>query len=304
MKSLRCIILSFLLCSSIHAQFISAKVIDSSNNNPLAFATIIYAYKSSVTYSDEDGFFYLPKDSLYGKDSIIVQYLGYYDLIAPAINIRNSAVFKMQQRSDTLAPVVVSNCKKTKDYTINKQKNKIHHFRGPGPETKFVIIAKYNNRITKSGYVNKISIYIDKTSSQFKVPLRFRWYEWDDATQRPGKELTDKSLIVYPYTDGWNDFNITTKSIRCKAEYIVFGLEFIYPSEFIIQYANLKTVDEKIQWLRNLQNRWSLDLFRTKERTERSFYIINNATLKDYPLYNSKYYEQPAVIFTIKACEE
>lgn len=208
MKKLALCILSTFFLINLKAQSVTAKVVDSATLTPLTFASIIFNNKTDVVYSDENGIFSLNKDSLQKGDRLYIQYLGYSDLMLPAEDLKNNTMLEMQSNQENLAPVVVSGCKKFRTYVINKRGGRIHHYIGPGPETKFVIIAKYNNRTGRGGYVNKVSVYIDEISSKIKIPIRFHWYEWDDETETPGEELTDKNIIVYPYKDGWNDFDI------------------------------------------------------------------------------------------------
>src|SRR5262249_9203306 len=135
-----------------------------------------------------------------------------------------------------------------------------------------------------------------------KVPVRLRWYDWDSAGNKPGRELTDTNILVYPYKDGWNEFILPSHVIFCTQSQIVFGLEFIYAAEYQQLYKKLKTDKEKIRWLSDMQNRWSLGMQLTDDFTERSFYIINNQPLNEYSIEALKAYTRPAIRFSFTGC--
>ncbi len=136
------------------------------------------------------------------------------------------------------------------------------------------------------------------------MPVRFRWYEWDTGNNRPGRELTDTNILVYPYKNGWNEFKIPANTLFCSSGGIVFGLEFIYPAEYEQHYKTIKSTDEKIKWLNDMQNRWSLGMQIIRDAAQRSFYIINNKPLNEYTGRAFEEYIRPAVKFTFTACKK
>lgn len=300
--------LLFLLCiATVHfanSQTVAGKVVDSATNKPLAYATVSYGFGHNITYTDANGFFYLQQDSLTAHDSIIIQFLGYKKYSFAAQSLKNGDVFELSVEMKMLNPVTVYACRKTRNYEINKKTGRIKHYIGPGPETKFVVLAKYNNTSGRDAYINKVKIFIDQTSPEFKVPIRFRWYEWDVNGRKPGHELTDTNILVYPYQDGWNEFTLPSYTIFAAKDYIVFGLEFIYPSEYQQEFAKLKTGDEKIKWLTNIQHRWSLGMQYSDEETDAGFYSINNGPFSSYSQRNERYYMRPAIILTVTACAD
>ncbi len=291
-------------CHFANAQVLTGKVTDSASGKPLAYAIITYSSQQKITYTDANGFFYLQKDSLLHGDSIFIQFLGYQRISLSAGKFKAGQHFNMVQEMKMLNPVIIYACKKTKDYLINKRVGRIKHYIGPGPETKFIVLAKYNNISGMDGYINTIKIYVDQTSSEIKVPIRFRWYEWDVENKKPGHELTDTNLLVYPYQDGWNEFVLPAYTIFAPKDYIVFGLEFIYPMESQQEFELLKTEGEKLKWLTNMQHRWSLGMQYSDEQTDAGFYSINNGPFNNYNQRNERYYIRPAITFTVTACAE
>jgi hypothetical protein len=287
-----------------HGQIITARVVDSLNNKPLTYAIILFHYEQRVTYTDLNGYFSLQKDSLMKNDSITIQFLGYNKITIGVSELQDGKIFTLSPEMRSLTPVIVSNCRKTEDFLLNKKKQQIRQYIGPGPATKLVIMARYNNISGRKGFIKRISILIDEKLPNMQIPIRLRWYEWDFDNNKPGKELTDTNLVVYPYREGWNDFDIPTKSLACAKDYLVFGLEFIYTPEYEKQYDSLKTDKEKLRWLNDMQNRWSLALQYVRDENESGFYMVNNGEITRYDKKFDRYFVRPAMRFVITVCAD
>ncbi len=293
-----CMVFSY----TMHAQVVVGTVVDSTNGKPLSYAGIIYARGAAVTYSDAEGVFYISKDSLFANDSLLIEYLGFNDLHVATSKVKTGTVFKMTPRMALLTPVVVSNCANMENVQVNKVRGRIQHYLGPGPETKFVLISRIDNKEKKSGYITQLSIYTESSVSEIRMPIRIRWYEWNEASGAPGKELTSTEILVTPYQVGWNRFDIPEGVIYCAETHCVLGLEFIYPASYVNSYQQIKTDKQKVQWLANMKNRWSLGTILSKNYSERSFYIINNLPMQPYVKKTEKFYVKPAVTVTVKTC--
>ncbi len=294
-----------LLCFQVaKSQTITARVIDALNNKPLSYAIVLYHNHQRIIYTDINGYFSIAADSLTKDDTVTIQFVGFKTAFLRANNFKQGTIFRMVPDIQSLQPVIVSNCRKTEVFLLNKKIGRIKQYIGPGPETKLVIISRYNNNSGRTGWIKKLSVLIDEKSPGLKTPIRLRWYEWDIVNKRPGKELTDTNLVVYPYKKGWNDFDISERTINCAKDWFVFGLEFIYPPEYKQHFDNLKTDTEKIKWLNDMKNRWSLAMQYVKNENESGFYIINNAKVMRYDKKYDRYFVRPAIKFSIEVCAD
>jgi CarboxypepD_reg-like domain len=294
-----------LLCSFFaKSQPVSIRVVDSVNNKPLTYAIIIYDNKQRVTYTDINGYFSLTAAELKNNDSIIVQYLGYIKQIIAGAGLYSGRIIKMAREDQSLQPVFVSNCPRFEQFIINRKKGNIKQYVGPGPETRLVIMARYYNTTGRNAYLKKISLLLDEKSPNLQIPVRLRWYEWDVDAKMPGRELTDTSIIVYPYKAGWNEFEVPDKTIEFPKDWVVFGFEFIYPPEYAEQFKTLQTGDEKIKWLNDMDHRWSVSMQYVDNEDEGAFYILNNADIAQYSKKFDRYFMRPAARFTILFCKE
>jgi len=297
-------VLLLLFFHAVNGQNISARVIDATNNKSLSYAIILFHHQQRITYTNSDGYFSLPKDSLPTNDTIIIQYIGYQQTAVTFNDLQNGAVYKLNPETLSLQPITVSSCRNTEEHVLNKTVGRIRQYIGPGPETRLIIMARYNNVTGVRGYISKISILIDEVASNLQVPVRLHWYKWDVDTHMPGEELTDTSILVYPYQKGWNDFDIPAYVVAAPKDWIVFGLEFIYTPAYIQHYDSLKTSQEKLKWLSDMQNRWSLSMQYVKDADESGFYIVNNGEVTPYAKKNDRFFIRPAVKFNIKICRD
>ena len=293
-----------LLCFHVAgAQTITPRVVDSVNSKPLAYAIVIYNHNRQVTYTDGNGYFSLELDSIKTDDVVKVQFLGYKQAQLHPSVLRAGLIIKMQREEQSLQPVIVSNCLRTEEFTLNRKVKKVKQYIGPGPETRLVIMSRYYNISGRNSFVKRVSILLDERSPNMQIPIRLRWYEWDNDAHQPGKELTDTSIVVYPYKEGWNEFDVPANTIECPSDWIVFGIEFIYPPEYKKQFDKLGNSDEKLKWLNDMGHRWSLGMQYVGTEDEGSFYIVNNDTMQQYSKKYERYFMRPAVKFTITYCK-
>lgn len=286
------------------SQTITGKVVDSTTNRQLSFAIILMHNKQHVIYTDVSGNFSIAKDSLLAGDTLLIQFLGYRKLSIPATQLYPGIIIRLVPEPVELNPIIVSNCRKTSESILNKKVKRIRKYVGPGPETRLVILSRYNNVSGKNSYLKKISVLMDEKSPNLQIPVRLRWYEWDLEHNMPGKELTDTNIVVYPYKQGWNDFEVPPHTINCPKSWIVFGLEFMYPADYVTEYKALPTTDQKIRWLANSQNRWSLAMQYVEDEHESGFFVINNGPVQQFAKKYDRYYIRPAIKFTIVHCKE
>lgn len=295
-------VLFLLLCISASSQVIHCTVTDSAGQ-PLIYATVIFKTQRTVLYTNDEGKFSFSKDSVPAGDSISIGYVGFKIYTASVKNIPDNFIITMQPSSKELQPVIVSNCKKFKNTTVNRE-GRITTFTGPGPEMRMIIISHFTNSDDIHGYVKSISIYAGAFNENIKAPVRLHWYKWNSALQQPGEEITDRNLIIYPYHRGWNDFDLPENLFYYSRDGIVLGLEFIYPVDFVHEYKGLTSTQEKINWLQDMQHRWSLGMKTVTEIGSNSFYIINNEKMVPYKQTGEGRYLQPAIRFNVLVCKK
>ena len=300
-----CLLLILMLITfKCFSQNIRGNVVDSATGRPLPYAAILYNNNKNFLYTDSAGSFVLNADSLKKTDTLFIEFLGYKPLYVSASSLHANEVIKMVQQASELNPVIVSNCRRMKTYTLNNRTRGIRNYLGPGPETKIIIVGHYLNKKQKAGYIKKISFYDETYSGKVVVPVRLRWYDWNEVTQSPGKELTSTNIIIYPYKKGWNDFTMPANTAYFPVSGIVFGFEFIYPVEFVEQYRMIASTSEKLSWLSNMTHRWSLGMQTSRDEEQNGFFSINNHAFERYNERSDRFYMKPAIKFEISHCEQ
>lgn len=301
----KCLLLLFLLLAlKSFSQNVHVTVIDSATGRPLPYAAILYNNNKSFLYTDSAGAFTLNIDSLKKTDTLYIEFLGYKPVFVAANSLQEQTVIKMVQQPTELNPVVVSNCRRIQNYVLNRRVGAIKNYIGPGPETKIIIVGHYLNKKQKAGYIQSISFYDETYSGKVIVPVRLRWYEWNEVTQKPGKELTSTNIIIYPYKKGWNEFTMPEKTAYYPLNGIVFGFEFIYPVEYVYQYRMIGSPEQKLSWLSDMSHRWSLGMQTSRDEEQNGFYSINNNAFESYSERSNRFYMKPAIKFVVAHCEQ
>lgn len=294
----------FLLLSFYgYAQQIKGSVTDKQDGRPLPYALLQFSHQRLI-YTDSLGHFTFKRDSTNVHDTLQVDFIGYRSVSVPVAALTNNIVISLEPAVESLEAVTVFTCNKTKDFFINRRVGRIKEYVGPGPETQLIILARYNNNSGRNGWVTSLGLLLNETNTNLNIPIRLRWYEWDNNRQMPGRELTDTNFIIHPFKNGWNTFSIPEKTIFFPKDWIVFGLEFIYPPEYKALLDAQSTKGAKLQWLNDIKNRWSLSMQFVRNKNEAGFFIVNNGGISSYSKRNERFFIRPAVRFSIEICSD
>ena len=111
-----------LLGTLAKSQTITAKIIDSVSLRPLSYAIVIYHNNEKVIYSDISGHFTLALDSLTTNDNLEIQFLGFRKYHISKSSLYDGIVIKMSPEMQELNPVIVTNCRRFEEFTLNKNR--------------------------------------------------------------------------------------------------------------------------------------------------------------------------------------
>ena len=169
---------------------------------------------------------------------------------------------------------------------------------------RIIIITRFTNDENLTGFIKEIEFYSGSFTEKAQVPVRIHWYKWDTTRSIPGEEITNTNIIVYPNHKGWNKFSVPAKTIFYPDEGVVLGLEFIYPVEYKKQYASFVDDKQKIDWLNDMNHRWSLGMQTTARGENGAFFIMNNEAVAAYSKKNDYRYLKPAMRIAIETCKQ
>jgi hypothetical protein len=286
------------------SQQITCKVADASTGAPLPYATIIFKKANQILYADSSGEFSFLKDAALSKDSIIAEYLSYASLTLPANSIADGFIINLQPQLNLLQNVTVTACNSWETITVNKIRGKAKDYIGPGPEIRIIIITRFTNAENLTGFINEIECYSGNFTEKAQVPLRIHWYKWNNTMNMPGEEISNTNIIVHPYQTGWNKFSVPPKTIYYSNDGVVLGLEFIYPVEYKKQYASFTNDKQKLDWLNDMNHRWSLGMQTTSNPNDGVFFIMNNEPVAAYNKKSDDRYLKPAMRIAIETCKQ
>lgn len=191
LASIFCFISFTLLFSQ---ESISAKLIDSTTQKPIPFATISYAKKSGVI-SNSDGNFQIHfKTKLSKFDSVFISCLGYKTKKFPALNFTNQ-VISLSQKSIELDEVLVSNKNYSVDNIIKKTyENLGNNYDFEYNRSRLFYRESYFNRVTKNSIKVKESTIPEFNQKFIDSIMSIMPKESDDYTEI----LADLYTKTYP----------------------------------------------------------------------------------------------------------
>jgi len=185
---------------NINSQTIKGIVKDSTTQKSIAYSSIALL-NNKGTYSDEFGNFELDiKNSIY--DTLKISTVGYKAKYIPLLKFKNKDIvnltFLLEPRIEELDEVVISNKKiKYNDkVTLGEKKDgNIGKSSLIGYETCIYI----ENPRKTTGKVKKVYVNLKKDkSASYVATFNIKFYEYNETTQKPDKELYNKNIFVYP----------------------------------------------------------------------------------------------------------
>lgn len=192
--------LSFLLFNNSFAQN-TYVILDSATNEAIPFASISCKETGFFTLSDEKGEWTMP-DSITCK-AFLISCSGYkpVELFFPVKTVK-------------LSPLVIQ----LQDVEIGGEREnvavdniqKLNCSYGFSPEKFSTTYGAYlGNPVKKRGWVRELSFHVSSIHKpDLDVPVRIRFFEWNEKTQMPGEEISTSNLILKPSKKGWNKINL------------------------------------------------------------------------------------------------
>lgn len=146
----------FLLTSSLYAQTLSSKILDSITQKPIPYVTVLLNNKGVIT-NEEGQFTFLLDESIKATDSLLISCIGYESLGKPINEFKENAIY-LSPKAIELKEVIVSN----KNYTPTEiitlvQENLEKNYRLGFTKKRLFLRESYQNTILKTNYTIKES---------------------------------------------------------------------------------------------------------------------------------------------------
>ncbi len=212
-------LLLFLLQSALFAQN-TKLILDRVSKQPIPYATVTCTETGFATMANQKGEWIFP-DSIHCK-TVTVSCAGYEKLV----------VASTEQRI-ILSPLIVHLQEvqiggKEEELLIDNIE-KLNCSYGFIPEKISVTYASYiANPAGTSGWIKELSFHVSSFHRpDLDVPVRIRFFEWNEQQQMPGKEISAQNFIYYPQKKGWNKIDMRNLQQEIPADGVVVAFELI-----------------------------------------------------------------------------
>ena len=237
---------------------------DSKSNLPIHYV-LIEVYESnniSYHYSDLEGSFTFPKDTIIDINKVRFSCLGYESKELLLDEIKNKIY--LTPKITLLNEVVVSNATKS----LGNHSNNVRLTYGTG--THFEMSFFINNTLEKEASIKNFQFYISKLSNKLTYVMRFKLYKKDFNSIYPGEliDIKNNFFEINKKKTGLFTINITDYSMVLTKEGAVISVE-------IVEIKNKKGEIIAIEEQPNIKYNDRLFLYFTYG--------------KDDPLYEKKY---------------
>ena len=243
---------------------ISSKLIDSTTQKPIPYATISFNKKSGVISNTNGEFQIYLKSNPNAKDSLFISCLGYKTKSVSALNF-NKSLITLSQKSIELEEVLISNKNYTVEEIIEKAyENTAHNYAFNFNKSKLFFRESYFNRVTKNNIKVKESSIPELNQKFIDSIMMIMPKEADDYTEILG-ELYTKS-----------DLEETQKLDIIKASHL-------YDKKKEVSFEGLETRFNTIfkkHIKRDSYFKIKSGIFGTKEEIDSSFFDGTNAKAK------------------------
>lgn len=254
-----CIIIFLLYNTCLNSQIISGIIKDSTNNNPIEFATISFLKGKEFYSTDEFGKYHININD--NKDHLLVSCVGYQSVLIDLSNFIDKKIYTVDlsliPQIEELKEIVVAY-----NYNANYIFKKIGLKKGvvlswlvqSGHEVCTLVKTPYK----EVQYIKTVILNINKSFKKgyFLNHFKINFYEYDEKEKKPGAKIITDEIIVLPENKNYalaidvNSYDIPfpTKGLCIGVEAInTLGIPYDMGPRDISSKQKLKNFkDEKI----------------------------------------------------------
>ena len=210
---------------------------DSETNQPIAFSTISLKGRPVGEVADREGYFQLLiKDARY-NDTLIFSILGYKVLEMSMNNFlldEDSTFFLEPEPIEIPALTVKARHFKTIETGNSKWFPQGSMYLDTHGQQAALFIE---NEDYQDAVIMSVKCYLSKNGNT-STPFRLHLYRRDTITGKPGNNLLEYGLIVYPENaKGWYTIPLENYHIDFPGEGLFIALEGVYPDEQIERFS-------------------------------------------------------------------
>lgn len=146
------------------AKTIMGKIVNVANGRALAFSSVSILHQNIGVISNEDGIFIFKIPTDYHKDTLVISHLGYYLYKMPIAEIKDTRIYKMNERSVSLPEILIRSIPANEIVKRAILKIPENYFRGP-----FLMRSFYREIVKRD---KKYMSYTEAILDIYKRPMR------------------------------------------------------------------------------------------------------------------------------------
>ena len=237
---MRCVLLTLFAVLQMNGQEVlfEGHVYDKKTKEPIPYVNLSFLNTLKGSSTDEEGHFSIDIPTPYLENKVHISSLGFKDTIVDAKIIYMAKKFEMVEESFELDEVVVS-----ENFSDSDVLNPIGSYSltsgFSSSSTPWILALYFPNIRAQKKYVEKLTVFLNKTRGfkQSYAKFRFRIYNVDPKTKKPGKNLLQKSVVLeHDVEKEYVSLDVSAQQIRIHKEGIYIGLEWLFvPSNWYVQ---------------------------------------------------------------------
>lgn len=265
---------------------INGQVLNASDQIKIPYATIIHANKRKGFNTNEEGAFVLEWQG--EPDTLYISSVGYNDtlFVLNQKSYQANLTIKLKPKIVVLNELkIINKAPKQKSYTTIKGKSS-GIYGGLGGDIKSLLGLYFTESFVLGKHLASVHFYIDKKGI-VKAPFKVRIFDFDKT--KPIKELSTQNIVVTPYKNGWNEFDVSGYNIIIPENGCLVAMEWLniidkHPTEYQkgrdkynYMYLGLCYIgDEHRGFIKtNLENWYSVKEINPKSPDYKKWYYLN-----------------------------
>lgn len=206
---------------------------------PVSYALISEPQHRFGTYADANGHFTARIPA--GIDTLLISCVGFESLQIPLIALTDSAVFRLQPKSNILAEVIVRS-RKPRLTTVGATRKRAPIVWGncSGRNIEFALYIRNSKGIR--GYLQQVS-YLIARGGVPTAPFRVRVYA--NTGGEPGEDLLPQSVVTAARRGNtWCEIDVSHYQIRFPKEGLFIAMEWLPTNEDRYQFTTSATMPD------------------------------------------------------------
>jgi hypothetical protein len=163
----------------------------SDKNKPIEFCSIYIQNNDEGTYTNDKGYFKLTLADT--NNLIVISHIGYETKKISFTKIMRSPTIQLIEKETNIQEIVVLSSPKTKYFNIGNYKKHENHYYSTRRGR--ILAYFFDDENIKNKEITTVFFRV-AAKKKYESYVRLRFYSFNDQTQLPDKEITEKEQII------------------------------------------------------------------------------------------------------------